>query len=130
MKEFLLSDIGIDTFAFMGFITISVLLGIVIGYKWKKDIDIQKDLDKKCPYCGQYAYQIRTMKQVDERLVKIKKDKHLDEMLKKADKAMKDADRYMEKQGFPIIIPEDELKRTEKEARKKIKRINKIFGVD
>lgn len=130
MKEFLLSDIGINTFAFVGFITISVLLGVVIGYKWKKDIDIQKDLDKKCPYCGHYSNQIRTMKQVDDRLTKIKKDKHLDAMLKKADKAMKDADRYMEKQGFPIIIPEDELKRTEKEARKKVKRISKIFGVD
>lgn len=102
MKEFLLADIGINTFAFMIFITISVLLGVVIGYKWKKDIDIQKDLDKKCPYCGQYEYQIRTMKQVDERLAKIKRDKHLNAMLKKADKAMKDADKFMKKNGYKI----------------------------
>lgn len=100
MREFLLADIGINNFTFMMFITLSVLLGVAMGYKWKKDIDIQKDLDKKCPYCGQYTYQLRTMKQVDDRLAKIKRDKHLDAMLKKADKAMRDADKFMKKNGF------------------------------
>lgn len=103
MKEFLLADIGINTFAFMIFITISVLLGVAMGYKWKKDIDIQKDLDKKCPYCGHYPYQIKTMKQVDKDLAKIKRDRHLDAMLKKADKAMKDADKFMKKNGYKIF---------------------------
>lgn len=130
MKEFLLADIGIDTLAFIIFITISVCLGFLMGWKTAKDSEYRKNLDRKCPYCGHYTHQIKTMKQVDRDLERIKKDKQLDAMLKKADKAMKDADRYMEKQGFPIIVSEDELKRAEKEARKKIKRINKIFGVD
>lgn len=100
MKEFLLADIGINTFAFMIFITISVLLGVAMGYKWKKDIDIQKDLDRKCPYCGHFSNQIKTIKQVDRDLSKIKRDKHLDVMLKEADKAMKRADKFMRKNGF------------------------------
>ena len=60
-------------------------------------------MDKKCPYCGHYSYQIITMKQVDEDLAKIKRDKHLKAMLKKADKAMKDADKFMKKNGYKIF---------------------------
>ncbi len=100
MREFLLADIGINTFAFMMFIALSILFGVAMGYKWKKDIDIQKDSDKKCPYCGSYFDQIKTMDQVDKELSKIKRDKHLNAMLKKADKAMKKADKFMKKNGF------------------------------
>lgn len=69
-----------------------------MGWKITKDSEYRKSLDRKCPYCGQYTYQIRTMKQVDDRLAKIKKDRRLNAMLKKADKAMKAADNYMKKQ--------------------------------
>lgn len=98
MKEFLLAPIGIDTLAFIMFITLSICIGLLMGWKITKDSEYRKSLDRKCPYCGQYTYQIRTMKQVDDRLAKIKKDRRLNAMLKKADKAMKAADDYMKKQ--------------------------------
>lgn len=103
MKEFLLTDIGINNFTFIIFIFISVWIGFLMGWKTAKDSEYRKSLDRKCPYCGQYTYQLRTMKQVDDRLAKIKRDKHLDAMLKKADKAMKNADKFMRKNGFETL---------------------------
>lgn len=99
MKEFLLAPIGIDTFAFIVLITLSICISFLMGWKITKDSEYRKSLDRKCPYCGQYTYQIRTMKQVDDRLAKIKKDKQLNALLKKADKAMKAADNYMKKKN-------------------------------
>lgn len=99
MKEFLLAPIGIDTFAFIVLITFSICISFLMGWKITKDSEYRKSLDRKCPYCGQYTYQIRTMKQVDDRLTKIKKDKQLNALLKKADKAMKAADNYMKKKN-------------------------------
>lgn len=69
-----------------------------MGWKTAKDSEYRKSLDRKCPYCGQYTYQIRTLKQVDDRLAKIKKDRQLNALLKKADKAMEAADNYMKEQ--------------------------------
>lgn len=99
MKEFLLAPIGIDTFAFIVLITLSICISFLMGWKITKDSEYRKSLDRKCPYCGQYTYQIRTMKQVDDRLAKIKKDKQLNALLKKADKDMKAADNYMKKKS-------------------------------
>lgn len=112
MKELLIQNAGIDVFTFLIFVILSVWTGVLIGWRFFPPKE-----KGTCPYCGNT---------LPKQLIK-NINPHTDALLKKADKAIEAADKYMKKQGY--IISEEELKKQEKKTRKQIKKINKKLGV-
>ena len=100
MKELLSQITGMDAFTIIVSTMLTIWLSVLTFYVLKKD--------KKSPLAT---------------------NEHTRKLLDEADRVMEAADRYMKEHGYPIILSENELKKAEKDTRKKIKKINKRLGV-